>query len=88
MEVQEFKAILESIETGLYQKFEVNLMNPERSALDRYTRFNSVEDYLDFEARDNYIKNAFSWGYSNEGSAFWILFNIEYKQYLLDRYGY
>jgi hypothetical protein len=88
MEVQEFKAILESIENGLYQKWEANLMNPDKRIKRTFPLFESVEDYLDYQARDWYVSKAFSWQYTPEGDDYWNEINKQYTQYLIDRYGY
>ena len=88
MEVQEFKAILESIESGLYQKWEFNLMNPDKLIKRTFPLFESVEDYLDYQARDWYVSKGFSWKYTPEGDDYWNEINKQYTQYLIDRYGY
>jgi len=80
MEIQEFKAILESIEVGLYDKWEANLMNPEIAGQRK-----SIQDYLDFQARDNYIDSAFYWKDANEGRNFWESINDCYLIVLAER---
>lgn len=85
MNQQEFKEILESIEVGLYDKWEVNLMNKKKTLPFVFPLVKEVQNFLDVTNLTSYISIAFAWAYSPEDYAFWNNVDNLYKYKLAER---
>jgi hypothetical protein len=74
---QRLKEILESIEVGLYDKWEANLMNPEKAKQEDFPIPESVEQFIANHPETDFILDAFYWAGTPEGVDYW--FEIAFK---------
>lgn len=79
-----FKNILETIETGLYEKWENNLMNPEKPQKEIFKLPKSVDEFLFKTPTRELLEIAFSWYSSPEEGSFWYHINTKVQRIILE----